>query len=788
MSFKGKNYEALDFNSAEPLKKDVNTGEMVVDSKYWKEICKDKEPTPEGPVTPAKPTNLKPGVIPGPSAGPTGPTGPNIPVPSDCGTAGYPSGDGGLRFYTKEDCDSIGGKLEGVECLRPGGESFTYDCRGLNEKQSPGSAPDVPVPKECGFVGQPSNNRQLRIYTRFECEQELGGTWLEWDYTLSDNINLGQCRRRDKNGLWSYDCRGLNSENTQNEILPPVPGENATPPTKLEFDNCVYYKTTLRVNPGDNFFTRLASESEFNKVVAYKKQQGTYNNWEFFGLTHAQFMRNIELQCSKELTKVTYDTMDDWWKYVGDKWSSPCPYDLETQVGARRYQVNELGLNLPVCKQWRVWAPNANRTSRGKLGAVIPAKDWNKAEVVDGKWIWQHGTTTPGEEAGTNVKQECPTGDTYKGNEEQRRAELIRYVGPGPHDPADCFLAEKAFVDYIEGIIKQRQEQFEGWLNAFGKNGVNFLLSKGLGALTGFLVSLIPGGIVFSKFIGDAVEGGVKMGMDQVWKKVEKENPEVNLNPEEFVKQHSKAPAYEDLALKQAGYPATDFTDTAVGYKIKSETWADRRITMINKRKALIQKLLDDESTWLDKFGYDITNPYHDTRSVHGGKHKKAPKMSASDKYITDAIKRMAYDFTVNVMRKAKANATGAVLTAPKGAGLTGAGHKPHAKFAEHLRKLKVSPEAYLEEARRKAKVAGLAWRLLGWSDDGTHKLQIPNEEGRLIHFGSAGMGDHILYTLMEDPTASAHRKSYLARATKIRGDWKKSPYSANSLAIAVLW
>jgi hypothetical protein len=104
------------------------------------------------------------------------------------------------------------------------------------------------------------------------------------------------------------------------------------------------------------------------------------------------------------------------------------------------------------------------------------------------------------------------------------------------------------------------------------------------------------------------------------------------------------------------------------------------------------------------------------------------------------------------------------------------------------LDKLGIQPVEYLAEARRKAKAAGLAYKLLGFADDNTHKLQIPDATGKLVAFGSAGMGDYILYRLLDDPSADEHRKSYRARATKIRGAWKKSPYSANSLAIAVLW
>jgi hypothetical protein len=119
---------------------------------------------------------------------------------------------------------------------------------------------------------------------------------------------------------------------------------------------------------------------------------------------------------------------------------------------------------------------------------------------------------------------------------------------------------------------------------------------------------------------------------------------------------------------------------------------------------------------------------------------------------------------------------------------MSGGGRTPSTPFKKQLERAGVSPSAYLAEAQRKAKGKGLAHKYLGFSDDSKHKLQIPNAEGKMVRFGSVGLGDHILYTLSHDSTADEHRRRYLARATKIKGDWAKSPYSPNSLAIGVLW
>jgi hypothetical protein len=121
--------------------------------------------------------------------------------------------------------------------------------------------------------------------------------------------------------------------------------------------------------------------------------------------------------------------------------------------------------------------------------------------------------------------------------------------------------------------------------------------------------------------------------------------------------------------------------------------------------------------------------------------------------------------------------------------GLQGKGGlNPSDAFAAQLKKEGVSPSAYLEKAKKNARARGLAADMLGFSSDEKHKLQIPNAEGKIIRFGAVKKGDYILYTLQKSPEAEKHRKSYLARATKIKGDWAEDPYSPNSLAIGILW
>ena len=121
-------------------------------------------------------------------------------------------------------------------------------------------------------------------------------------------------------------------------------------------------------------------------------------------------------------------------------------------------------------------------------------------------------------------------------------------------------------------------------------------------------------------------------------------------------------------------------------------------------------------------------------------------------------------------------------------------GAKPHAKFIKQLRKVGIEPSLYLKEAQRRAKDAGLPYKVLGFADDGDHKLSIPNADGRMIKFGKVGYGDHLIWSHLEQMksvpmgTADAKRNTFQKSHSAIKGDWKKDPFSPNSLALKVLW
>ena len=99
-----------------------------------------------------------------------------------------------------------------------------------------------------------------------------------------------------------------------------------------------------------------------------------------------------------------------------------------------------------------------------------------------------------------------------------------------------------------------------------------------------------------------------------------------------------------------------------------------------------------------------------------------------------------------------------------------------------------MTPKSYLKEARKAANAKGYDGRALEFADDGVHKLQIWDDNGNPVKFGRVGYNDFILWSSINPNEAMEKRKNYLARATKIKGDWKSNKFSPNNLAISILW
>ena len=61
-------------------------------------------------------------------------------------------------------------------------------------------------------------------------------------------------------------------------------------------------------------------------------------------------------------------------------------------------------------------------------------------------------------------------------------------------------------------------------------------------------------------------------------------------------------------------------------------------------------------------------------------------------------------------------------------------------------------------------------------------KYMVTTPDGNIVHFGQMNYED---FTKHKN---KSRRKNYLSRSRKIKGDWKTNKYSANNLAIHLLW
>jgi hypothetical protein len=118
--------------------------------------------------------------------------------------------------------------------------------------------------------------------------------------------------------------------------------------------------------------------------------------------------------------------------------------------------------------------------------------------------------------------------------------------------------------------------------------------------------------------------------------------------------------------------------------------------------------------------------------------------------------------------------------TKPKGDSPTGKGRTPV--------KNPLSKAEYLKKVRASANAAGYDGRAVEFSDKPAKKFMIYDDKGKKHYFGGNTYGDNIIWSAIDKEKAEQKRKSYLARATKIKGNWASDRFSANSLAIKILW
>ena len=114
-------------------------------------------------------------------------------------------------------------------------------------------------------------------------------------------------------------------------------------------------------------------------------------------------------------------------------------------------------------------------------------------------------------------------------------------------------------------------------------------------------------------------------------------------------------------------------------------------------------------------------------------------------------------------------------------------------KFHKKLDEIGLSPEKYLNKAKELAEATGYDPSKILFCDSDTNKLMYDSPNG-MKHFGHPDYSDYIIWSWLEHKgevpkgTADERRRLYRARATNIKGDWKKDKYSPNNLAINILW
>ena len=521
-----------------------------------------------------------------------------------------------------------------------------------------------------------------------------------------------------------------------------------------------------------------------------------------FGKNFVEFNNKRDTECQKTKDDVPIDNFADWMAQIGDKYNSPCP-NVKDQASDPLFYTTGLAVDRPICRQWRSDGTNLSKDPalNGNLLSFenrIRETGWTRDEKgnpIDDekKWVWQHDTTVPREILGLNEYQpggcdfppKTEDGKIFQASPEECLEKQIQWkaMAEAEIEASKCTGGEMACVDW--GKIAMQ-------LAEFGVEQLGNFMSAGVGGkwLAGTLSDLlVPGCLPRSnpnwrkvkcdlKSLDENIKSATETAVKEIFKQLKGNVNQQATNP-------SKAQAYLDRFGEDKKYPS--FTDPVLidsngQYKVyPDETPANRRISLLQRRLDLSEQVTKINGKLppraVDMLGYDpdfrnqVDKDPNASWRVRGGKKTTMTRERADaiGKQVADFITRLAEDFYSMRTR-----------------GIRG-GAQPHSKFESLLKKINISPQAYLAEARSKAKKAGLHWQLLGFSDDEKHKLQIPNMEGKLIHFGASGMGDHILYTMARDPTADKHRKNYRARASKIRGNWHNE-YSPNSLALAILW
>ena len=110
------------------------------------------------------------------------------------------------------------------------------------------------------------------------------------------------------------------------------------------------------------------------------------------------------------------------------------------------------------------------------------------------------------------------------------------------------------------------------------------------------------------------------------------------------------------------------------------------------------------------------------------------------------------------------------------------------------LNSIGFKPTTYLRQVRRKAREAGYDPHSITFSDKAEKKLVLVTPQGRRVYFGATGYGDFLIYSFLESKgvvpsgTAEKKRNTFQKSHRAMRGAWRTDPYSANRLALDILW
>lgn len=122
---------------------------------------------------------------------------------------------------------------------------------------------------------------------------------------------------------------------------------------------------------------------------------------------------------------------------------------------------------------------------------------------------------------------------------------------------------------------------------------------------------------------------------------------------------------------------------------------------------------------------------------------------------------------------------------------ITGAGYSG---IRDQLKDLRIRDRSYLYSVRMSAKESGYDPNAVFLSDKPEFKLMYKTPDGSYRYFGRVGYGDYHIYSMLErrgeieEGTASKKQDTFVKSHSKIRGNWKRDPYSPNNLAIWILW